>query len=86
MPLKQWRQQVQRKLLPAATALAQQVQAAHTLRRAWQDSLLELASAACMRACAHLRCAELELGGDGPAAGQGTGGHRCSGCREAHYS
>ena len=41
-----------------------------------------LARAAAARSCAYLRCANLAAEG-GPAAGQGVGFSRCSGCRAA---
>jgi hypothetical protein len=45
---------------------------------------LEVAQAAVTRCCAYLRCAQLGAQG-GPAAGQGLGSKRCSGCRTAWY-
>lgn len=80
-PLALW-QPVPRKLLPAAVAVADALQAALPRREAWQDFRLELAHSACARACANLRCAELgREGGPAPQAG----GLRCSSCREAFY-
>ena len=43
---------------------------------------LALARAAAARSCAYLRCPNL-AGEGGPAAGQGAGSSKCSGCREA---
>lgn len=77
-------QSLQRQLLPAATAVAEALQAHCTRPEQQQAARLQLARAACARACAHLRCAELGLEG-GPAAGQRAGSSKCAACREAHY-
>ena len=45
---------------------------------------LELAQVAAARACAYLRCANVGAEG-GPAAGEGAGSMKCSGCRVAWY-
>lgn len=55
-------------LLPAATRMAEALQALWANPREQQAALLQLAKAAAVRSCAYLRCANLELEG-GPAAG-----------------
>jgi hypothetical protein len=71
--------------LPPAQALAQ-----HLLQLSQQrpgqlaDARLLLAQADATRCCAYLRCAQLDAQG-GPAAGEGVGSKRCSGCRTAWY-
>jgi hypothetical protein len=70
--------------LPQAEALAQ------LLWQHWQQpeqqaaARLELAQAAATHCCAYLRCAQLGTQG-GPAAGEGAGSKRCSGCHVAWY-
>jgi hypothetical protein len=70
--------------LPPAEALSQ------VLWQHWQQpelqraAQLELAQAAATRCCAYLRCAQLGAQG-GPAASDGVGSKRCTGCRVAWY-
>jgi hypothetical protein len=73
-----------KQVLPQAEALAQ------LLWQHWQQpeqqaaARFELAQAAATRCCAYLPCAQLGAQG-GPAAGEGVGSKRCSGCRVAWY-
>jgi hypothetical protein len=75
---------LQQQVLPKAEALAQ------LLWQYWQQpeqqaaARLELAQAAATRCCAYLRCSQLGAQG-GPAAGEGVGSKRCSGCRVTWY-
>jgi hypothetical protein len=70
--------------LPAAEALAQQLW--QHWHRPGQEAAarLELAAAAAVRSCAYVRCAQLSAQG-GPAAGEGVGSKRCSGCKAVWY-
>jgi hypothetical protein len=71
-------------VLPQGEALSQM------LWQHWQQpepraaARLELAQAAATHCCAYLRCAQLGTQG-GPAAGEGAGSKRCSGCHVAWY-
>jgi len=64
------------------------VRLAAALQQYWQmpeqvaAEQLQLAQAAATRSCAYLRCANVGST-SGPAAGRGSGGKRCSGCRVA---
>jgi hypothetical protein len=75
---------LRKQVLPQAEASAQ------LLWQHWHQparqavARLELAQAAATRCCAYLRCAQLGAQG-GPAAGEGLGSKRCSGCRTAWY-
>ena len=68
--------------LPAVAELAAQLQARWALPEQQQATQLAAARVAATRACAHLRCANVGQGG-GPAAGEGEGSSKCSGCRTA---
>ena len=65
--------------------------AAAALQRWWAEpqqaaaARLLLAKAAAARSCANLRCVNLAGFRGGPAAGQGTGCLKCSGCRSVWY-
>ncbi|EFN53486.1 hypothetical protein CHLNCDRAFT_136779 [Chlorella variabilis] len=75
-----------RQSLPAAVA------AAELLRQHWAaqeeqaevPARVQVAQAVVTRSCAYLGCANLGAQG-GPAAGEGVGSLRCSGCRVAWY-
>ncbi|KAL4439805.1 hypothetical protein ABPG75_002806 [Micractinium tetrahymenae] len=73
-----------RRLLPPASALAAALQEWWALPEQTAAARLEAAQAAAARSCANLRCPNLGLEG-GAAAGQGVGCKRCSLCRTACY-
>lgn len=74
----------QQRLLPAATRMAEAMQALWAEPWEQEAAMHQLGRVACVRACANLRCASLELDG-GPAAGQAEGSKRCSVCRVTWY-
>jgi hypothetical protein len=72
------------KLLTAVGGMATLVE--QSLESTGQAALqrLDSARAAATRSCAYLACANLAVEG-GPAAGEGKGSLRCSGCKVAWY-
>ena len=71
-------------VLPPACQLATTLQAYWQRPEQLEADRLEVARAAAARSCAYLRCANLGVEG-GPAAGQGAGSLRCSGCKAVWY-
>ena len=69
-------------LLPQARELAAALLAWWRRPERQPEAALERAHAATARSCANLRCANL-AGEGGPAAGEGAGSSKCSGCRVA---
>jgi hypothetical protein len=72
------------KALSLATDVAAGAERAWTASEQAAQQRLELARAAATRSCAYLACANL-AGEGGPAAGEGKGSLRCSGCKTAWY-
>jgi hypothetical protein len=71
-------------VLSAADVVAAQIAQAWEASDEAAKQRLRLAQAAATRSCAYLACSNLAVDG-GPAAGQGVGSLRCSGCKVAWY-
>ncbi|KAL4428014.1 hypothetical protein ABPG75_002103 [Micractinium tetrahymenae] len=68
------------RMVPPLRRLAEGLQALCDLPDQQEEAALQAAKAAAARSCAFLRCGNVG-GGGGPAAREGEGSQRCSGCR-----